>query len=139
VRSCPSWPAFKKGSTPAKSASFVLSTLQSFDLQAPVDFAPPIWSDGRSGEKESRSSTQFDVIWCQWMLQHLSDPDLIKFLRSARDALVPADGAAAADAPQEKSVLSGAGCIFIKENVCSENEDGSENVWWDEEDKSITR
>jgi hypothetical protein len=52
---------------------------------------------------------------------------------------VPADGAAAADAPQEKSVLSGAGCIFIKENVCSENEDGSENVWWDEEDKSITR
>lgn len=64
----------------------------------------------------------YDVIWCQWMLQHLSDEDLRSFLSRAKDSLVTGDGV-----------------IVVKENVCPENEDGSERVWWDEEDKSITR
>ncbi|CAO1617422.1 unnamed protein product [Jaminaea pallidilutea] len=65
---------------------------------------------------------QYDVIWCQWMLQHLSDEDLIAFLGRAKRSLVPEDGV-----------------IVVKENVCTENEDGTERVWWDEEDKSVTR
>lgn len=64
----------------------------------------------------------YDVIWCQWMLQHLSDEDLKSFFTRAKAALVKDDGV-----------------IVVKENVCAENEDGTERVWWDEEDKSITR
>lgn len=56
------------------------------------------------------------------MLQHLSDEDLIAFLGRAKRSLVPEDGV-----------------IVVKENVCTENEDGTERVWWDEEDKSVTR
>lgn len=31
------------------------------------------------------------------------------------------------------------GFIVVKENVCADNDDGTEHVWWDDEDKSITR
>lgn len=93
---------------------------------------------------------QYDVIWCQWMLQHLSDPDLISFLHRAKAALVkdvrPAGSKEEGADEEEKGEGEGEGggepqdgVIVVKENVCTELEDGSENVWWDEEDKSITR
>ncbi|CAO1637431.1 unnamed protein product [Sympodiomycopsis kandeliae] len=89
---------------------------------------PPTISPADPDSPEDLPSTSasaeplsYDVIWCQWMLQHLSDPDLRSFLNRSKKALV-SDG-----------------IIVVKENVCSEQDDGSENVWWDEEDKSITR
>lgn len=88
---------------------------------------PPTYSpseEGQSAEPPSPPTEplQYDVVWCQWMLQHLSDPDLLAFFARAKASLVPEDGV-----------------IVVKENVCPEMEDGSERVWWDEEDKSITR
>jgi protein N-terminal methyltransferase len=66
--------------------------------------------------------SKFDVIWCQWCLGHLSDPDFVKFLQRAREALRdPASG-----------------LIIVKENCCSEP-DGVARTVFDEEDSSLTR
>ncbi|PWN29091.1 DUF858-domain-containing protein [Jaminaea rosea] len=101
-----------------KAAHFHLSTLQALDPARP-------WSSADGGIYRppiAPNPLQYDVVWCQWMLQHLSDPDLLAFFARAKASLVPEDGV-----------------IVVKENVCPEMEDGSERVWWDEEDKSITR
>lgn len=85
------------------------------------------------GEGDAQSTTAgnqdepfaYDVIWAQWCLQHLSDKDLIAFLKRARAAL--------------KDTTDEQGVIVVKENVCQEEVDGSERVWYDDEDHSITR
>lgn len=59
---------------------------------------------------------KYDVIWCQWVLGHLTDEDLIKFLIRC------------------KSGLKENGLIVLKENITS-----SGNVETDEEDSSVTR
>ena len=40
---------------------------------------------------------------------------------------------------KDNAVLDGAGIIVVKENVLRDEEDGGENVWYDDEDHSITR
>ena len=67
--------------------------------------------------------TGFDVIWCQWCLGHLSDVDLVLFLRRCHESLNK----------HPKSI------IVIKENVCADAEDGSEHSIFDEQDSSLTR
>ncbi|KAK9511257.1 hypothetical protein O3M35_005847 [Rhynocoris fuscipes] len=59
---------------------------------------------------------KYDVIWCQWVLGHLTDEDLIKFLKLCQCA------------------LSVNGLIVIKENVTSSGEREKDHV-----DSSITR
>lgn len=58
----------------------------------------------------------YDVIWCQWVLGHLTDTDLEDFLRRMTTGLKPN------------------GVIIIKENVTSTDE-----VELDELDSSVTR
>lgn len=53
----------------------------------------------RSGIEEWIPEHKYDGMWCQWVLCHLTDSDLVMFLRRAKDAM--ADNA----------------LIFIKENV----------------------
>jgi protein N-terminal methyltransferase len=65
----------------------------------------------------------FDVIWCQWCLGHLSDLDLVLFLRRCHESLNK----------HPKSV------IVVKENICSDAEDGSPQSIFDEQDSSLTR
>jgi protein N-terminal methyltransferase len=60
---------------------------------------------------------RYDVIWCQWVLSHLSNEDLVGFLRSCAQAL-----------PQ------GSGVIVLKENIALEDDDV-----FDENDSSVTR
>lgn len=60
-------------------------------------------------------SNYYDVIWCQWVLGHLIDEHLVKFLINC------------------KSGLRKNGMIVIKENVCTEG------IIPDEEDSSVTR
>ncbi|KIM49064.1 hypothetical protein M413DRAFT_61025 [Hebeloma cylindrosporum] len=67
--------------------------------------------------------TGFDVIWCQWCLGHLSDADLVLFLRRCHESLNK----------HPKSV------IVVKENICSEAADGSEQSVFDDQDSSLTR
>ena len=47
---------------------------------------------------------RYDVIWCQWVLGHLKDDDLVCFLQRA------------------KAGLASDGIIVIKENTCPELE-----------------
>ncbi|KAJ7109439.1 alpha-N-methyltransferase NTM1 [Mycena epipterygia] len=103
------------------SVTFLRGTLQDFDPARPhhadtldrVGYAPPA-TDAVSG---------FDVVWCQWCLGHLSDPDLAAFLRRSRAALRDA----------ARSV------IVVKENLCADELDGSACVVFDEQDSSLTR
>ena len=65
----------------------------------------------------------FDVIWCQWCLGHLSDVDLVAFLKRCYDSL-------------NKHPQS---LIMVKENICPDHRDGSPQVVFDDEDSSLTR
>ncbi|XP_023710769.1 N-terminal Xaa-Pro-Lys N-methyltransferase 1 isoform X2 [Cryptotermes secundus] len=58
----------------------------------------------------------YDLIWCQWVLGHLTDEDLIDFLKSCKRGLKPN------------------GIIVVKENLTS-----SDKVEVDKEDSSVTR
>ena len=84
---------------------------------------------GFIGEESSRVKSRFcsglqdftpkerhyDVIWCQWVLGHLKDDDLVQFFQRC------------------KKGLSENGLIFVKENVTSEDRE------FDSEDSSYTR
>ncbi len=90
-----------------------------------------------------QEGVRYDVVWIQWCLQHLSDPDLLAFLRRCRSALKEARDASSAPSSakhllNEEDELSG-GMLFVKENVCGEEADGTERSIWDDEDHSITR
>lgn len=63
-------------------------------------------------------SGHYDVIWCQWVLSHLRNDDLIQFLSRCVCGLVSSDR----------------GIVFIKENIAL----GDEDVF-DDEDSSVTR
>lgn len=93
-----------------------------------------------------KEPTTYDVIWAQWCLQHLSDRDLVSFLKRSKVSLAkqsqPAEAAATTTTTTTTStsaVLDGSGIIVVKENVLRDEEDGSEKVWYDDEDHSITR
>ncbi|KAG0196836.1 hypothetical protein BGX33_001219 [Mortierella sp. NVP41] len=58
---------------------------------------------------------RFDVIWCQWVLGHLTEEDLIKFFNRCKKGLKPG------------------GLIFVKEN------NAKIDIVIDEEDSSMTR
>lgn len=62
------------------------------------------------------SGTKYDVVWSQWVLGHLTDDDLIQFLKTAA------------------KVLDKNGIIVVKENFTKNNE-----AIADETDSSVTR
>lgn len=192
ARLSPTWQPLKNppSQTPfsaRKAAHFHLSVLQDLDPSKPYStssptFVPPptispsrlptdkpISSETEEADKIAEESAcsrdeplKFDVIWCQWLLQHASDNDLLAFLKRARKALKEPENMAegieiqdSLNVPQNESVEEkelrirkakiqieldhGAGAIFVKENVCTEEEDGTERVIWDDEDSSMTR
>ncbi len=59
----------------------------------------------------------YDVVWCQWVLGHLTDDDLAAFLRRCANSLTAESGV-----------------LVVKENVTSSGE-----VEADDEDSSVTR
>ncbi|PWN38414.1 DUF858-domain-containing protein [Meira miltonrushii] len=80
---------------------------------------------------------EYDVIWGQWCLQHLSDKDLIAFLERAKACL--RKPTTSNKESSTNAILDGSGIIVVKENVLRATEDGSEEVWYDDQDHSITR
>lgn len=127
-----------------KAVHFHCSTLQDIEPSRPYSTAqsvegnstipPTISVDDEQTVQETEAATEqdgvagsqvepmtYDLVWAQWCLQHLSDKDLIAFLKRSKAALKPG------------------GIIGVKENVCSEEADGTERVWYDDEDHSITR
>ncbi|WFD34480.1 protein N-terminal methyltransferase [Malassezia cuniculi] len=131
-RCSPAWAPLKSSVADSpfyarKGVHFHVSTLQDFDLTRPVDTLPPTWMADETPEPTSELPLVYDVVWCQWCLQHLSEADLKKFLRGAQAALRPAG-------PNYEG-----GVIVVKENICREQVDGSESSWYDDEDHSVTR
>jgi protein N-terminal methyltransferase len=63
----------------------------------------------------SPADGHYDVIWCQWVLGHLRDNDLVKFFQRC------------------KKGMTENGLIFVKENVTNEERE------FDSEDSSYTR
>lgn len=61
---------------------------------------------------------RYDIIWIQWVSGHLTDNDLIEFLKRCRSGLTS----------------NGRGCIVVKENMSSTNDRD-----FDEVDHSWTR
>ncbi|TXT10659.1 hypothetical protein VHUM_02164 [Vanrija humicola] len=87
--------------------------------------------EGAFGDAET--AVQYDVIWCQWCLGHMTHADLVAFLRRAKASLrVDTDIA-------EEASPYGAPLIVVKENCCEDGPDGKANEFLDEEDSSLTR
>ncbi|KAI0374926.1 DUF858-domain-containing protein [Pilatotrama ljubarskyi] len=108
----------------SKSVTFVQATLQDFDPARPSasSNAKVLGRVGYVGERDdSDLDSGFDVVWCQWCLGALSDPDLVAFFRRSKAALRdPARG-----------------LIVVKENLCSEK--GEPRAVFDSSDSSLTR
>ncbi|EMD38451.1 hypothetical protein CERSUDRAFT_113610 [Gelatoporia subvermispora B] len=104
-----------------RSVTFIQGTLQDFDPLHPTDRTELL---GRVGFEPTTDDSEsgFDVIWCQWCLGCLSDPDLVSFFKRCRSAL----------RDPRRSV------IIVKENLCSEV-DGEARTVFDETDSSLTR
>ncbi|CAL1704703.1 unnamed protein product [Somion occarium] len=105
-----------------KSVTFIRGTLQTFDPSNPGKGTHIV---GRVGyvSPEDDLDSKFDVIWCQWCLGHLNDQDLGAFFRRCRKAL----------RDPENSI------IMVKENLCTDMEDGGPKTIFDESDSSLTR
>lgn len=116
------WKGIKEG---AKSVSFLQGTLQSFDPSNPSGSTKFL---GRVGYAPTDPSSDLrepiDVAWCQWCLGHLSDVDLVAFLKRCKGSLRE----------------GGRSLIVVKENLCRDDtENRGPRTVFDEEDSSLTR
>ena len=109
------------------SVTLIQSTHQSLDPSSPLSGSSAKFV-GRVGYKPSPNEpedidSKFDVIWCQWTLGHLSNPDLVLFLARAGRALRGPESV-----------------IVVKENVCAEIEGSTDGgAVFDDQDSSLTR
>lgn len=107
------------------SVTIIQSTHQSLDPSNPLSSTKLV---GRVGYKPGLDGledidSKFNLIWCQWSLGHLSNPDLVLFLARGKQAL-----------RDPESV------IIVKENVCAEIEGSTDSgVVFDDQDSSLTR
>ncbi|KAL4402100.1 N-terminal protein N-methyltransferase [Malassezia pachydermatis] len=121
-----------------KAVYFHISTLQGFPVARPQtcqDTSEPI-APTFMDETMTPIGTEevvYDIVLCQWCLQHLSESDLVTFLKQAKTTLRPPKPAS------DPTLEWNGGVIFVKENVCRDGEDGSEYTWYDDEDHSVTR
>jgi protein N-terminal methyltransferase len=116
----PSLTRWKGISDNSKSVTFLRGALQQFDPSHPERSSTRLGRLGYTGELED---TEFDVIWCQWCLGHLSDEELVAFFRRAKASL-----RASPDS-----------LIAVKENLCRDQLDGGPRTVYDEQDSSVTR
>ena len=110
----------------SKSVTLLQGTLQAFDPAFPQSHAKRLDRLGYEPETDDENSG-FDVIWCQWCLGHLSDRDLVDFLKRSQRAL------------RGRETGTGRSAIVVKENLCSDAPDGGARTVFDEEDSSLTR
>jgi protein N-terminal methyltransferase len=121
---CPNWEGI---SDLTKSVTFVHMPLQSFDASQPVSLESHRMG---LGADPSAPEVGYDVVWCQWCLGHLTDPDLVKFLKQAKVALRE---------PVDPEYPRGAGVIVVKENTIEDGPNGEPVSVYAEDDSSVTR
>ena len=123
------WKGISDGS---KSVTVLKGTLQDFDPSKPIDGSNAT-SLGRIGysppDDAPDADTGFDIIWCQWCLGHLRDPELVEFFQRAQAAL----------RSSRKGTGDLEGIIVVKENLCSEPVEGEARRVFDPDDSSFTR
>jgi protein N-terminal methyltransferase len=122
----PSRLQWKGISDKSKSVSILQGTLQNFDPSLPQSHATFLDRLGYRPEEDDDNSG-FDVIWCQWCLGHLSDVDLVVFLKRCQQAL------------RGSETGTGKSVIVVKENLCSDSQGDGPRAVFDEEDSSLTR
>ncbi|CAK9784627.1 DUF858-domain-containing protein [Cutaneotrichosporon oleaginosum] len=120
-----------------KRVWFVQAGLQTLDPAFPArgNATAGLVGEAREGEGvfgEPETAVEYDVVWCQWCLGHMSHAELVAFLRRAKAAL---------RAPQmgESEDAGGAPLIVVKENCCEDGPGGRADEFLDEEDSSLTR
>ena len=115
----------------ARSVIVVQGTLQEFDPRRPVSGSENGIVLSRAGYTPPGGALEygFDVVWCQWCLGHLTDDDLVDFLRRSKESL----------RSKQKGTGDFEGIIVVKENLCSETTPGQPRAVFDEEDSSVTR
>ncbi|PCH38009.1 DUF858-domain-containing protein [Wolfiporia cocos MD-104 SS10] len=106
----------------AKSVTFIQDTLQGIDPIRPSSSSKVLGRVGYVPPAEDLDEP-FDVVWGQWCLGSLSDPDLVKFLKRSRAALRD---------PSHS-------LIIVKENCCADTEDGKPQTVYDDTDSTLTR
>ncbi|KAF5373553.1 hypothetical protein D9758_000594 [Tetrapyrgos nigripes] len=124
------WPSL---ATKSKSVTFVQGVLQAFQPSTPLKPLPDVAEPsmtllGRKGtpdEQLSDINSGFDIVWSQWCLGHLDEPDLVAFLQRSKSAL--------------RNPEQGKSLIVVKENLCSNAEDGGPRIVFDDSDSSYTR
>jgi protein N-terminal methyltransferase len=102
-----------------KSVLFLKQPLQGFDPSNPV--TEDIIFAHAGAPIDPKQPRGYDVIWCQWCLGHLSDTQLVRFLK------------------QSQQSLRTQGVIIVKENCCAEEKPGEPESIYDPDDSSITR
>jgi protein N-terminal methyltransferase len=112
-----------------KSVTFVKGTLQDVDPVKPDANGDVLARIGAPLDADGEMESGFDVIWCQWCLGHLSDPDLVDFFKRAQKGL----------RTRQTEKGEAPSLIVVKENLCSDGEDGSAKTVYDEQDSSLTR
>ena len=141
-RASPSWAPLRVSNIESpfqahKCVYFYTSILQGFPSSDPQSSGcsdiPPTHMDDQQVPLE-QAPLYYDVIWCQWCLQHLSEKDMLTFLCDAKQALKPPS-----DTTGDPFMTCPGGAIIVKENVCRDGEGGTEATWYDEEDYSVTR
>ncbi|KAK4058841.1 hypothetical protein OIO90_000287 [Microbotryomycetes sp. JL221] len=130
------WKGVKQGS---KCARLWLAGLQYFD---PLQPAIPV-SGGKSELMATLGSSNihcpnpatrltleedgYDLIMIQWCIGHLSDEQLVDYLKRSRKAL-----------RQDKDGKC-EGLIIVKENICKDSESDGAGIIFDDDDSSVTR
>ncbi|BEJ12456.1 hypothetical protein CspHIS471_0209160 [Cutaneotrichosporon sp. HIS471] len=119
-----------------KRVWFVQAGLQTLDPAFPArgNATEGLVGEALEGEGvfgEGETAVEYDVVWCQWCLGHMSHGDLVAFLRRAKNAL----RAQSIDMGDEYA----APIIVVKENCCEDGPDGRASEFLDEEDSSLTR
>ncbi|KAF8212177.1 methyltransferase domain-containing protein [Mycena galopus ATCC 62051] len=109
----------------SKSVTFLRGTLQAFDPARPhhATMLDRVGHTPAPAQLVDEALSGFDVVWCQWCLGHLSDPDLAAFLRRSKAALRE----------------PGKSIIVVKENLCADEPGGAACIVFDAEDSSLTR
>ncbi|KAK4053806.1 hypothetical protein OIV83_001462 [Microbotryomycetes sp. JL201] len=129
------WKGVKQGD---KSARLWLAGLQYFDplqpalpvaggksqLFAAVGSTSLAWPDPATALNVGEDG--YDLIMIQWCIGHLSDEQLVDFLKRSRRAL-----------RQDQDECQG--YIILKENICKDEESNGAGIIFDDDDSSVTR
>lgn len=137
-----------------KSVRFWNQSIQSYDphqaIINPTSLIQPLNPPFVIGPQDHwDDQAGYDIIWAQWTLGHLTDEELIDFLKKSKLALRSPDSMKGDDRDESIEGQNGdervrfdrnGGLIIVKENIYVDPSDpDGDNFLFDPEDSSVTR